>query len=594
MAGSERKDREQDGERSSKIATPVASWIAAPVARMLAEPWRDLVGVDLGSASVKVARAVRVRGRIARIEVAERSLPPTHEGDRRQAIAGALAEIAAGWNLRGKPAAAALRGNENVVRRITLPCMSRADLVQALKLECRKHVQYPIEEAEIRYEILPQAETGPEATLNLLVAVAPRRAVLEARDTLARAGLRAVSLTIRPVALRSLLRARSDFPGDEVVAYLDIGAAESHILVFRGDEIRFVREFGIGTLSLNDSLRSIVIPGQGTVELSADAADALRREHGIPLGDQEGALAGSIPLSAVSIMLRPILERLVRELWNSFDYCNEQYQGESVCRVVVVGEGARIPNLPKYLSGVLKIPVEEADPSVEPDAPGGRSRDGDSPAPAPELAVGLSLLQRGSMNFLEPAGAGVPYRLADAVPQRVAAGAAAVLLLSLAVPAEVNVSRARQEVGVLRAQVADFRPRIETLERFRVARGEESRTRDLIGRLSAGRLVWSDVLRDMSHRVGSDARLLSFEVRGADGAGGPAVAGVAPAGVAAQSRTARISGLLRTEGRRPEAVLGELMKSLGRSPAFEQVWLEGCQVVAPGLSGFALGALLAE
>jgi type IV pilus assembly protein PilM len=595
------QEQRKDADRRAPVAPPRSFphdvGLASISRAIFGRPWRDLVGVDLAARSIHVARVVRSRGAMARIEAAERLVPPgAREGDRQAGLDSAVREAAARVDPRGKSAAATIRGNEIVVRRISLPAMKRADLIQALTLECRKHVQYPIEDAEIRYEIVRRPDQAPTAELDLLVAVAPRRMVRAARETLERAGLRPVSVTIRPVALRSLLKITGRAARDEVVAYLDVGATESHIMVFRGEEIRFTREFAIGVSSLTDALRSIVVPGHGTLELTLEAAERLRRDHGIPIGAEEAAFAGAIPLSAVSVMLRPILERFVRELWNSFDYCNEQYQGEAVGRAVLLGEGTGIRNLAQYLTGVLKIPVENADlfdrrvkrPSV-------RDVSGEA-ASSPmswELASGLSMLSRGSINFLEPAGAGVPYRVAEAIPQRAAAAAAAVLLLSMALPAEVGVLRERQRVGALRARVAEFAPSSGPLQRFRAARDEEARSRDLAARLSGGQVVWSDVLRDLSHRIGPDARLLSLEVLEPKSPAGavPAGGGAAPvSGV----RTVRISGLLRTPGLRPERVLGELMESLGRSAALGQVWLEGCRSVAPGLSSFTLGATLTE
>jgi type IV pilus assembly protein PilM len=585
--GPERQKEERTGAGHAAGTRTAGNWVEAALERAVAEARSDVVGVDLEAGSFHLSRVVRTRGTIAPVETASSTWAAGVGGE---GMERALREVVSAHGLARKHAAGSIRGNEVAVRRLTLPAMKRADLLQALTLECRKHVPYPIEEAEIRYEVLP---TAPAAGLvELLVAVAPRRLVQEAAARLEHAGLRPASLTIRPVALRALLHASGRAAPDQVVAYLDLGEAESHIMVFRGEEIRFSREFGMGASSLTDALRSIVVPGQGTIQLSHDEALALRREHGIPLGVDEGARAGSIPLAAVSIMLRPILERLVRELWNSFDYCNEQYQGEAVSRVVLLGRGAMVRNLPEYLAGVLKIPVDRTDLTrdVRGAGEGSGPRDaGPAVGSAFEVATGLGLLVRGSINFLEPAGAGVPYRLAEAVPQRIAAAAAAVLLLSMALPTEVGVVRERQRVAELKREVASIQAGVTAVREFRLARVEESRSRELAAQLSGGSLFWSDVLRDLSHRVGPGARLLSLEVIDPDAGGAAPIDPSAPP----EGRTVRLSGLLRTDGQRPEQGLGVLMESLGRSPALGQVWLETCRSVAPGLSAFTLGAKLA-
>ncbi len=559
---------------------------------LLASPWPDLVGVDLSDRAVRVVHVIRRGSRIARIESGERPFPAVEQkpGDRRVAMKSALRDLVREMGLRGKHAAAAVSGNEVVIRRMALPEMGRADLLAALALECRKHVNFPIEDSEIRYEIVGRSERARNTELLLSVCVAHRRRLDETREALEEAGLRASLLTTRPVALRALVRASSAGAEDEAVAYLDIGGTNTHITVLKGNDVRFSREFGVGGDTLTEALRAIVVPGQGMVELSYEEAETLKRAHGIPFGVEEAGVAGRIPLSAVSIMLRPILERLARELWNSFDYCNEQFQGEAVSRLILLGEGSRVRNLPEYLTGVLKLPVARADlaesmAEVSRRSPRGAPSKADRTS---ELGLGLALAERGAINFATPAGAGVPYRLAEAVPQRVAAAAAALLLISVALPSHMNVVTERRRIEGLKASLVTLTPKAEAVRRFRAAREEETRLHDLLAHLTGGQVLWSYALRDLSHRIGSDVRLTQLDVLEPQAAPTPGATAERP------TRLIRLTGLMRTQNRRPEDVVGELMQSLERSPVFGQVRLEGCQAVTKSVSSFVVTVGIAE
>ena len=570
------------------------SLLPARMRSLLAAPWPDLVGVDLSDRAVRVVRVVRRGSHVSRIESAERALPTADlkPADRRAALRSALRDLVREQALRGKHASAAVSGNDVVIRRMSLPEMSRSDLLAALALECRKHVNFPIEDAEIRYEVVGREGPAERPELLLNVCVAHRRRLAEIREAVEESGLRASLLTIRPVALRALLRATGATAPDEVVAYLDMGAANTHITVLKGEDVRFSREFGVGGATLTEALRAIVVPGQGTIELSYEEAESLKRAHGIPFGQEEAVQAGRIPLSAVSIMLRPILERLVRELWNSFDYCNEQFQGETVTRLVLLGAGSRVRNLADYLTGVLKIPVARADlaesmADVAPRPMRGAASGAVLPS---ESGLGLALTERGALNFATPAWAGVPYRLAEAIPQRVAAAAAAVLLISVALPSHWGVVQERRRVETLRRGLEELSPRIDAVRRFRAAREEETRLHDLLAHLTGGQVLWSYALRDLSHRIGPDVRLTSLEVLEPQAVAGAAAA----AAPVPPARQIRLMGLLRTQNRRPEDVVGELMQSLESSPIFVQVRLEGCQAVTGSVSSFTVTAEIAE
>jgi type IV pilus assembly protein PilM len=569
------------------------SFASGRIQSLLASPWPELVGVDLSERSVRVVHVVRRGPGIGKLTSGERLLPQgdPKPADRRAALKSALRDLVRDLGLRGKHAAVAVSGNEVVIRRMALPVMGRADLLAALALECRKNVNFEIMDSEIRYEILGRSERGDHPELLLHVCVAHRRRLAEIREIVEEAGLKVSLLTTRPNALRALVHATGTAPADEVVAYLEMGATSTHLTVLKGDDVRFSREFGVGGGTLTEALRTIVVPGQGTIELSAEEAEALKRAHGIPFGAEESGHAGRIPLSAVSVMLRPILERLARELWNSFDYCNEQFQGEAVTRVVLLGDGSRVKNLGDYLTGVLKLPVVRADlaESMADVAHVPRRRASDSVRPS-ELGLGLALTERGAINFVTPAGAGVPYRLAEVIPQRIAAAAAAVLLISVALPSHMTLISERHRIDGLRESLTGLTPKAEAVRRFRAAREEETRLHDLLAHLTGGQVLWSYALRDLSHRIGPDVRLTQLDVLEPQEAAAPA------AGATAErpARMVRLTGLIRTQSRRPEDVMGELMQSLERSPVFEQVRLEGCQAVTASVSSFTLTVGIAE
>ncbi|HET9941155.1 MAG TPA: pilus assembly protein PilM [Candidatus Eisenbacteria bacterium] len=483
-------------------------------------------------------------------------------------------ELVEALGLGGRSAAAMLEGSEVVVRRLTLPRMKGGDLRAALALECRNLIGYPIEEAVIRHEVLGPSVQG--AGVDVLVAVAPKRAVLESIRALESAGLVPRRLTIRAVALRSLLRSARSLDRDEDVAYLDLGPRESHITIVRGDEIRFTRECGVGVASFIDALRSIVVPGQGVRLLDAGEAETLLLSHGV-LGGREEQPSSEIPASAVLVMLRPSLERLTRELWNSVDYVHEQFHGQTVSKIALLGETARVPGLDSYLAGVLKMPVETVDSEQ-----GGTLAWGG--------VAGLSHLDPGAIDFLEPSDLGPLSRVAEAVQPRVAIAATALLLLSVSLPAEMSVQRERARITDLERKLASVAPYADQVVRFREARSEEASSDALMASLRGPTPAWAEVLRDLSHRVGPDARLTSVALVEPK----PEDADAEAAATTPGAMTIRIEGLVKRERLRPEAALGGLMASLETSPYVDRVELVTCQAVGPAQSRFVLEARLSS
>ena len=555
----------------------------------------DVVVLEESEAGLRLVRVERSRGAVPRVRVAFRSVASdldavSRDLEERRAVAAMVVELDA----TGRPAIAALTGPDIVVRRLSMPAMHPRDLRSALELECRRHVNYPLSEAELRYEVVPSALSRRD--VSVLVALAPKRRVEARRALLASAGLRPWVITVPAVGLRAELERSGALPDGEVVAYLDIGSESSQIVVLKGRDIRFSRDLSFGRQTMVAALRQIVVPGIGTIERTPEAAEELLLESGIPIGADEAIFVDGVPLAAVGIMLRPTLERLVRELWNSFDYCNEQFHGEAVTRVVLRGPGAMLPNLTAYLQGVLKMPVEAADLgngiSLANASPAGSGQAGAHDESA--ASVSLAAVPRGTLDFLAGSGSGPGLGwIVDAVPAPAVAAAAAILIVSIAVPAEVQTIQARHRVSALRGDLGKLAAQSAAVATFRAAREDEARLKELEAHLTGSQIVWSSLLRDLSHRVGRDVRLTAVEVVDSAPANAPSSPpGTAPASL--EPRSLKISGLLRTKDEPAEGVLAGLMRSLGTSPQFDQVRLGGCERVAPELSSFTLTVRLAE
>jgi type IV pilus assembly protein PilM len=570
------------------VLPPAASRVLSAWKYAAEAPPGTIVVVQRNDHGLRAVRVTRRRGGALDVSAASRTLPadldPAERPAReRQILTALVAELGA----KGLPAVAALEGSDVIVRRLTMPRMSGSDLASALELECRKQINYPLADAVVRHEVLDGA-SAPRGEVPVVVAIAPRRRVEHWKSLLTAAGLRPWSLTLAAAGVRAEVARRGDPSPHDVIAYLDLGQDSSQIVVLKGNDLRFTRDLAFGISTMATELRHIVVPGVGTVDRTEAEAEGLLRQYGIPMGVEEAQFADGVPLAAVSIMLRPALERLVRELWNSFDYCNEQFLGDAVSRVVLLGAGRRTPHLERYLAGVLKMPVAVAD-----DERGGTRESGESTPSNDDAESGAALasIRRGSLNFLRGGDAGgATAWLAESIPVPAAAAAALILLVSIAAPAEIDTARARARVAAVRAELATFSAQSDAVARFRNARQEEERLRALLTRLTGSQVVWSSALRDLSHRVGPDVRLTLLEVLEP---AAPASAG-ASAPVAPAARSLRITGLMRTPGSSPERVLAALLRSLGASPIFDQVRLEGCERVSTSLSSFTLTARLAE
>ncbi|HVP38724.1 MAG TPA: pilus assembly protein PilM [Candidatus Saccharimonadales bacterium] len=527
----------------------------------------EVVTVDVGGSGIRLARVRRAGEQLELLDsFAIRIPPPDQEGapPRGPAVEAALREAVRARRLRGKPAVGLVPGLDVVLRRTTMPDMTGADLLSALSLEAQKYVSFPADHIAIDAERLgPAPEPGHS---ELLVAACDRPRVAEVHRLLTQAGLKVLALTAPPLAFRSVMRHTRLGEDGEVTALFDIGLHTTTLCIFKRDELRFSRELSIGSQTLTEALRTIIVPGQPTVQLSQEEAERLKLEHGIPMGEDEKRQAGGIPLAHVAIMLRPTLERLVREIWSSFDYCNEEFFGESVQRVFLAGRGAQLRNLGPYLEGVLKVPVTVLDVGRDvlsagraPQAAAGEL--GFAPALALEDFSGINLLRA-----LEPPPSGARERLAAVVTvPRLVTAAALVLALDGGLT-WLHHAEAESRVRALaraRAAAVVHQPELQALEaRMQALRAHQT----LLARLSDGRPEWPLLLKDLSLRIGPAVRL--SELSPDEARPDPA----APAGTPAQ-RLVVLRASLQPAAGRPEEEIAATLRALMASPFFKEVRL---------------------
>jgi len=203
-------------------------------------------GIDLGTASVKLVRAVGA----ARVEVITHAgleeWDRVPSGERVAAAAGALRRLLRRLGLRrgqlGRVAVAA-GGHEVSLREVLLPPLTAEELRRALPYEARKHLDLegmtePVLDAQILDPSL-EAPNGEGPRMRVLLAAAPAAARDFALAVLDELGIDPHVVDVEPLAALNELLARAPErtgAGAEALALLDIGAAHTalHVAGRRG------------------------------------------------------------------------------------------------------------------------------------------------------------------------------------------------------------------------------------------------------------------------------------------------------------------------------------------------------------------------
>ena len=341
---------------------------------------RGLVGLDIGSSSVKAVELRRRRGAcsLAAFGVAPLPAGAVHDGAIADgdAVARAVRTLFDNNGFSTRSVALALAGNAVMVRRIELPAMRPDELEASIYWEARQHVPFPMEEVTLDYQVLGAAAGSDAAGPREALLVAARKDRVAAYgEVVERAGCAPVVIDVDAFALANAYELNYGVAADAALALLDVGASAASVTVVVGGRPLGTRELPLGAGSYVAALGD---------ELGLDAATAEQIVQAPPAGEQ--------PPEGVRAVMRSVNERIVAEIGGTLELFRTTGLADEIGSLVLCGGAARTAGLADALADGQQVPVSLFDPfrRIE----GGGERCGQD-GPRAAVAVGLALRRAG-------------------------------------------------------------------------------------------------------------------------------------------------------------------------------------------------------
>lgn len=257
-----------------------------------------MVGLDIGTDSIKVVEAKRVKDTVSITGLGLARLPEgVIENDvvvDPKALGNAIKALLAEAGIKTKQVTSAIAGQSClVVRVIEVPKMSPSELAETMKWELERQVPWPPDEVIMDYQVLEKPDEAPDAkNMEVLLAVARLEAINSHVQALTAAGLRPVAIDIQPLAAgRALIDLGSDEVKDQIVAIVDIGATDTELAIFEKGVLTYPNpQVPIAGLSFTQELAEVL--GQ-----TLEQAECIKREYAVVKLEPSGIpeLPGAAP-----------------------------------------------------------------------------------------------------------------------------------------------------------------------------------------------------------------------------------------------------------------------------------------------------------
>lgn len=335
-----------------------------------------VVGVDIGHAYIKMAKAVRLGDKryalMDYLDIPLNAQSGLHHPRFLELLKSGLDRLCgddAACDIWG-----AIPSAEVEVRYLRVPKLKRKQMANAIFWTFTNKVAFNKHEEILDYEIIGDVTEGGVRKTEVMAFKAPKKAVAELKGVFEQVGYPLKGITTAPFAVQSLLRAQVVSHEEKDVCCLFVGRDWSRIAIYSQGNLVLSRGIKAGMRSM---VEAINLSLTGRDDWSGPAA----AEEGLAEND---ALSASAPVRSdaqklffdfispspaasgdperVFQMILPAMERLIRQVERTFEHYALHFQRDGVKRLYLSGQITANEMMVGHIGRQLDLPTEVMNP----------------------------------------------------------------------------------------------------------------------------------------------------------------------------------------------------------------------------------------
>jgi type IV pilus assembly protein PilM len=310
---------------------------------------QDLIAVDIGSSSVKLAELdVSKKGVILK-KFTHQSLPPNliDVGEIKDptAVAATIQNLIPQLKTRRKYAASAVWGSAVLVKKINMPQMEPRLLAEQIRWEAEQYIPFDINEVAIDYHVLNRRSGD---SIEILLIAAKQEYLFRTMEAVETANLKCAVVDVAGLALANCFEVNYGVvPG--IAAILNIGAGVTNLVILEDGEVIHARDLAIGGMAYTNEIHKnlgLSLPEAESMKMSASTGQEIPRE--------------------VNDIVKSVNDQVVDEVRSAFEFViTASNLNMAQARVFVTGGSSNVPGLVEAISRSLGTTCEIFDPFLK-------------------------------------------------------------------------------------------------------------------------------------------------------------------------------------------------------------------------------------
>jgi type IV pilus assembly protein PilM len=345
--------------------------------------FRESVGIDLGSHSVKIVHLKRLHEGFKLLNYEIRPTVPqgveyVPSDLRPERFAPILVEMMKTLHISPKTIkhlVTSIGGDNTSIKQIKTIFLPDDELESALFFEAKKHIPISGNDMVLDYQVLSVEEKTNN--MNILLAASTKDLLNEHTNILVTAGLSPNIVDLDSLAVANSF-ALNSFVEDGVYVLLNLGAHRTNMVIWGPNSKMFARDIPYGGYHFT---RDIMRKRQ----LEFDEADNYKMEWGL-LDDPKTATASTI--SVLDISEKSTEDLIVEEIRRSLRFYVKEAGNSDFRKIYLLGGTAKLKGLQEFVQDKVNIPTEIYSPFINVEMP---EKFQDKKDPQLALAIGLAM-----------------------------------------------------------------------------------------------------------------------------------------------------------------------------------------------------------
>lgn len=309
---------------------------------------RDIIGLDIGSSSIKLVELSEGKNGYQLRNLGVSPLPPEAIVDGALmdsvAIIDTIRELVSTSKTKAKDVATSVSGHSVIVKKITLPLMTAAELEESIQWEAERYIPFDINDVNIDFQIFGSGPENPDL-MDVVLVAAKKDIINDYVSVVMEAGLAPVIIDIDSFALENMLAMNYEMTKGEAVAIANVGASVTNINIVKDNVSSFTRDVFKGGNQITEEI-------QRQLHIEREEAEKFK----------VGSKTDPASEAVVQEALKSASEALAVEIGNSLDFFQSTTTYEKISKLYLSGGGSKIKDFDIILQQQIGVPVEIVNP----------------------------------------------------------------------------------------------------------------------------------------------------------------------------------------------------------------------------------------